>query len=395
MIIYKKIRSIFSKTSSQFILFSCLSLFSASLVEIFSVLDIFKETGSLSTALGLIVIQMVVEVILNVKLPSLLTRFGPGKLILTSLPLRIMAFILLIWKASDLIVLICAGSLLGLSAALSDVPRGVILSWWSKSDQRGKLLSIFETIRYGALVAAPLIGGIAFDFGGFVSVAIISIISGIGSAILAMILWNKLNPTRYKISTESKAEEIAKLSIQIPVQVRFLWWSTGLRYIAESAFYPLFALTLYGNTISVGSIAAISMFVTLAFGFIMDKISPKFIILLATIFLIIGWTPRIFNIPIIFALITSVFTAIGGKIAGTFEKKVTFDFGDKYGNPPSLASRRETELLIIRIFVLLVQIIFQLFISNMLVISIVMMLLLSTLSVIITTFKPIVNEQSS
>ena len=336
--------------SCRIYIFSWLSVFSASLTEIFSVIAIFSATGSLQLALGLLLVQMSAEILISLKLSTWLERLDASWIAIIAVPFRIAAFALVIWQPEQPAALITAGICLAVSAAFSDVPRTVILSWWTSNAIRGQQLSRFELVRYSALAMAPLIGGITFDIGGFAPVAGISIISGVVAALMIGRLWAQLKPPeKNKPAPQPKR-------IQIPIHVRLLWWATGLRYIAETALYPLAALMLYKQTTSVGWIIALSVLATIWFGVLADRIRAHIALSLAFLALLVGWLPRLFEISLTTALIAAVFCAIGGKMMGLFEKKATFDFGDKTNNPPTLSVLRERELLSARVVLLFIAI---------------------------------------
>jgi hypothetical protein len=108
----------------------------------------------------------------------------------------------------------------------------------------------------------------------------------------------------------------------------------------------------------------------------------------------LGWIPRTIEVPFAIAMVFAVICAIGGKISGIYEKTTTFDFGDRYGNPAHLASRRETELLISRIVILLGTIVFGLSSSMALTAAIGLALFFGLMSIIIIFQKLKISKAS-
>lgn len=368
------------RTNYHIYTFSWISVFSASLTEIFSVIAIFSATGSLQLALGFLLVQMSAEILISLKLSIWLEQLDASWIAIIAIPFRIAAFALVVWQPEQPVALITAGICLAVSAAFSDVPRTVILSWWTSNVIRGQQLARFELVRYSALAMAPLIGGITFDLGGFVPVAGISIISGVIAALMIGQLWTQLKPPKTK---NPAPQPTRTLTLQIPMHVRLLWWATGLRYIAETALYPLAALMLYNQTTSVGWIIALSVLATIGFGALADRIRAHIALSLAFLALFAGWLPRLFEISLTTALMAAVLCAIGGKMMGLFEKKTTFDFGDKLKNPPALAVLRERELLTARAVLLFIVIMTSLKTTSALIAGVSAMMLFGLAALII------------
>jgi len=360
--------------------FSWLSVFSASLTEIFSVIAIYTSTGSVQLALGLVLAQMIGEILISLRLSTWLERLNASWLALIAIPFRIAAFILVAWQPGQPFALLTAGICLAVAAAFSDVPRTVILSWWTSTLMRGQQLARAELVRYGALAAAPLIGGITFDIGGFAPIATMSVISGMAAALLLSRLWVQLKPA----TAEHPVLQTTRIrSHQVPSHVRLLWWATGLRYIAETTLYPLVALMLYNQTTSVGWIIALSVLASLGFGILADRVRAHLALSLALVALFAGWLPRLFELSLTTALMAAVLCAIGGKMMGLFEKKATFDFGDKLGNPPALAVLRERELIAVRVVLLFIALTTTLETTSALTVGVLAMALFSLAAVVI------------
>ncbi|TKB10154.1 MAG: MFS transporter [Mesorhizobium sp.] len=338
--------------SFAFIGFGVLSMFGMILLEIFSALYVYQVTGSLTITYACVGLQMIAETALTYALPGLLRRFGPAWLLVLSIPFRVAAFALLLMPAPNLFAIFGASLLISVSSTASEVPRGVLLAAVTANKARGLNLGLFEAFRYGSLAAAPLIGGYAFELGGFAVIAALST----GLSLVAAAFGARVQAELGGMPDAKEPAEI--LNIRVPWAIRILWWSTGVRYLGENCLYPLLAVILYAGTIKLGWIAAVAAITGIVFGAMADRIRTDILLLLALSTLAVGWTMRSQPLSFELALVVGLICAIGGKAAGIIEKKVSYDFGDRYKNNVHYIGRREREMLLARAVVLVPCIVF-------------------------------------
>jgi hypothetical protein len=332
--------------SLDFIGFGVLSMFGMILMEIFSALYVYKVTGSLAITYATVLIQMLAESALSFAVPFLLGRLGPAWLLILSVPFRIAAFALLLVPSPELTNIFLASLLISISSTASEIPRGVLLAAATAAPSRGLNLGLFEALRYGCLALAPLAGGYAFELGGFVVVATLSIFLSVFAAVFAARVQAKLSTG---ISGLSPGERNIH---RVPRRIRILWWSTGLRYLGENCLYPLLAVILYSSTIKLGWIAAAAALTGIAFGAMADRLRSNILLLVALGGLAVGWTMRAQLISFELALVVGLACAVGGKAAGIVEKKVSYDFGERFRNDVDYIARREREMLLARAAIL-------------------------------------------
>ncbi len=333
--------------SADFIGFGVMSMFGMILTEIFSALYVYKVTGSLTVTYATVLFQMLAESALSFAVPFLLRRFGAAWLLMLSVPFRVAAFALLLAPSPSLSNIFLASLLLSISSTASEIPRGVLLAAATASPSRGLNLGLFEALRYGCLALAPLAGGYAFELGGFVVVAALSTALSMIAAIFAA----RVQATLGKIIVAPSSA--GRNPYRVPGKIRFLWWSTGVRYLGENCLYPLLAVALYSSTVKLGWIAAAAAFTGIAFGAMADRFRSDALLFIALGGLAIGWAMRAQSISFELALVVGLACAVGGKAAGIVEKKVSYDFGERFRNEVGYIARREREMLLSRAAILI------------------------------------------
>jgi hypothetical protein len=323
--------------------FGALSNFGILLLEIFTAIFIFQQTGSLPFVLIVVFVQMLVEAGMTCVTPSLLRRMGPAAMIVWFLPFRIVGCVFLLGGEISMADALVAGVMISISTTGDAIPRNLLLTASTTgSKSRGMDLGVFEACRYAAVAISPLVGAFTFEGGGFIALAALSSVLSILAALCAVSVQRYVGPGIGKTRG-------GKLRLNsIPAPILALWCSTGARYLAENTLYPVAAIVLYQTSISLGWISALAVAAGILFGKLSDRLHSHVLILVPVCAIAIGWFARSFELSFAYALLFGVVCGVGSKVVGVLEKKTSFDFGDTIGNDVEFITLRERVMLITR-----------------------------------------------
>lgn len=328
-------------------MFGFLSTFSMILLEVYSALYLYEVTHSLRIVYSAMAAQFAFEWALTYSIPSLLKRYGVGILLLLSVPFRIAALLLLMESSNGIFYIFISMALVSISSTASEIPRGVLFGAAVRRDARGLNIGLLEVFRYIAVALAPLVGGYTLEYGGFASLALLSIIVTFFTAASGFCVHAALGDSDYLNNYQERGD------IRIPNTLRVLWWSTGIRYLGENCLYPILTFISYASAVKMGWVAFAAVFSGVIFGLLVDRFDGRRLLFPALAVLLVGWYFRSIEISFSEAILVATLCAIGGKAAGVVEKKTSFDFGDKYRNNSNYMAKRERAMLLSRAIVLL------------------------------------------
>lgn len=323
--------------------FGALSNFGILLLEIFTAILIYQQTGSLRLVLFVVLVQMLVEAGMTYFTPFLLRRMTPAAMIVWFLPFRIVGCVFLLGGELTMVDALIAGVMISISTTGDAIPRNVLLTASTTgSKSRGMDLGLFEACRYAAVALSPLVGAFAFESGGFIALAALSSALSIFAAICAMRVQGFVgrgigNVTGQKVRLKN-----------IPTPILALWCSTGARYLAENTLYPIATIILYQTSISLGWISVLAVVSGILFGKLSDRLNGHVLVLIPICAITIGWLARSFELTFGYALIFGMVCGVGSKVVGVLEKKISFDFGDTLGNHVEFITLRERVMLVTR-----------------------------------------------